>query len=348
MVKDNREDRRRKILTGIIKTYIDTAMPVASKALVYKYRLDISPATVRNIMAELEDLGYLTHLHTSSGRIPTDKGYRYYVDMVMDEEQLAPSEKKKILMRIINTQWDEVGRLLENALNVISDYTQQMSMLLHYRIKNIFVEKIDLIYINRFKILFIIVADNGDVLHLFIENENMPSIEKLANFLNFVNRELKGHSVYDISSKIKNSMLLSGNSSYHVFSSLFNLLIKSLENMEEKTFMHFGVGRIIQYPEFQDAVLLHHIMGLLDKDSPLVKILEADIKGSDVNIHIGREDVSYNLENCCIISSKYGMKNRVLGAIGVLGPTRLPYGRTISVVKYVSDVLTQALESAIF
>ncbi len=348
MVRSNKEERMEKILTGIVKTYIETAMPVASKALVCKYRLKISPATVRNIMAELEGLGYLKNLHTSSGRVPTDKGYRYYVNMVIEEEQLSPSEKKKILMHIINTQWDEIERLFTHALQVVTEYTNQASVLLYHRIRNVYVEKIDLVYINKFKILFIIIADNGDVFHLFIENENIPSVDELRSFLKFVNRELQGQSLFEVKNYIKRKLISLDDSFYRLFSSLFNLLIKSLDNMDEKAFMYFGVNRIIQYPEFRDIDVLERVIKFLEEESGLIKIMEGDIGGSDVNIHIGGESPLMDIENCCILTSKYKVKNRALGTIGVLGPTRIPYARSISVVKYVSDVLTQALESAVF
>jgi heat-inducible transcriptional repressor len=348
MARDNREERKERILTGIVKTYIETAMPVASKALVYKYRLKISPATVRNIMSELEELGYLKNLHTSSGRVPTDKGYRYYVNMVMDQEQLSPSEKKKILMRIINVQWDEVERLFMNTLQLVTKYTNQPSLLIYQRVRNVYVEKIDLVYINNFKILFIIIADNGDVLHLFIEDENIPSINELGSFLKFANRELQGQSLFEIKNYIKRKLISLDDSFYRLFSPLFNLVIASLEKMDEKIFMYFGVNRIIQYPEFKDIDILEKIMNLFEEGSILNKIMENDINASDINIHIGAESNYIDIENCCIVTSRYKVKNRALGTIGILGPTRIPYARSISVIKYISDVLTQALDSALF
>jgi heat-inducible transcriptional repressor len=348
MARDNREERKERILTGIVKTYIETAMPVASKALVYKYRLKISPATVRNIMSELEELGYLKNLHTSSGRVPTDKGYRYYVNMVMDQEQLSPSEKKKILMHIINVQWDEVERLFMNTLQLVTKYTNQPSLLIYQRVRNVYVEKIDLVYINNFKILLIIIADNGDVLHLFIEDENIPSIDELGSFLKFANRELQGQSLFEIKNYIKRKLISLDDSFYRLFSPLFNLVIASLEKMDEKIFMYFGVNRIIQYPEFRDIDILEKIMNLFEEGSILNKIMENDINASDINIHIGAESNYIDIENCCLVTSRYKVKNRALGTIGILGPTRIPYARSISVIKYISDVLTQALDSAVF
>ncbi|MDP8233992.1 MAG: heat-inducible transcriptional repressor HrcA [Candidatus Saelkia tenebricola] len=342
------EERKKKILTSIVKTYIETASPVASKMLVSKYRLDFSPATVRNIMAELEDMGYLQHLHTSSGRIPTDKGYRHYVDTIMETQQLTPSEKKKILMKLINAQWEEMENLLESALNVVSNYTNQMSVLVYYRARNIYVEKIDLIYINKLRILFIIVADSGDVVHLFIEDENLPKIDELSKLLNFVNSELKGEALNDIKNKIKKNLISSHNPFYHVFSNLLILLIEALENIEEKAFLYQGTNKITKCPEFNNVSVLHNIIDMLEKEVELVKMLESDFKGSDISIHIGRENPYQCAHNCCIISAQYKLKGRVLGTIGVLGPTRLPYGRTVSVVKYVSEILGQALESALF
>ena len=345
---DTIEGRKKKILAGIVKTYIETAMPVASKALVSKYRLDFSPATVRNIMVELEEVGYLKHLHTSSGRVPTDKGYRYYVDAIMEKQQLAPSEKKRILMRLINAQWEEMENLLENALSVVSNYTNQISLLVYYRARNIYVEKIDLIYINNFKILFIIVADSGDVIHIFIEDENLPRIEELSKFLNFVNSELKGEALNNIKNKIKANLISSSNPFYHVFSNLLNLLIGALVNIEDKAFLYQGTNKIIKYPEFNNIGVFHNIIDMLERKVELIKILESGFKNSDITICIGRENPYQCAQSFCIISAQYKLRGRVLGTIGILGPTRLPYSRTVSVVRYVSEILGQVLESTLF
>ena len=348
LTPDKIEKRKRKILFHIVRSYIETAFPVASKTLVYRYRLDFSPATVRNIMAELEELGYLMHPHTSAGRIPTDRGYRYYVDMIMEEEQLNPSERKKILMQLINTQWEEIDSLLEQAVEIISDYTGQLGILLHNRKKNIYVEKIDLIYINKHKMLFVIVADSGEVLHLFVESEHLPKLEELNIFLTFLNNEFVGEPLSNIRNKIKVNLISSPNPLYNVFSETLTFLMDILEKAEEKEFFYQGANKIVKYPEFNEPGNLTDIIDLLERKVELIKILEADFKKDDLNIHIGRENIYQRVHNCSIITARYKIKGRPLGIIGVLGSTRLPYGRVVSVLKYVAQVLGQAIEGAIF
>jgi heat-inducible transcriptional repressor len=341
------EERRRKLLSNIIRAYIETATPVASKNLVYRYRLNLSPATVRNIMAQLEKLGYLTHPHTSAGRIPTDKGYRYYVDTIMQEEQLTPSEKKRILMQLINTQWDEIDRLLEKALEMVTKYTNEMSILLHDRAENIYIEKIDLIYINRYKILFVIVTDSGDVIHLYLENEELPSIE-VEKFLKFVNSELRGEAFHNLKNKIKLNLISSSNPFYHIFSLPLSLLVDVLDKMVEKEFFYLGTNKIMRHPEFQEIEDLQEFIDMLENKVELIKILEEHLEHSDLNIQIGKENPYHCIHKCSIITARYKFRGRPLGIIGVLGPTRLHYSRIISVVKYVAEVLGQAIESTIF
>lgn len=343
------EERRRKILANIIKTYTETATPVASRTLVYKYRLNLSPASVRNIMAELEKLGYLTHPHTSAGRVPTDKGYRYYVDVIMEEEHLTPSERKRILMQLMNTHWDEINRLLEKALRIVSEYTNEMSILLYNRANNIYVEKMDLIYLNKYKVLFIIITDSGDVLHLFMEDERgFPNVEEMEKFLKFVNAEFRGEPLSNLRNKIKVNLLSSRNPLYQIFSNMLILLINALDKIEQKQFLYEGADKIVRHPEFKDVKILRGIIEMLENKRELVKILEDDIQGSDINIHIGRENPYKCAHNCSIITARYKLKGRPLGTIGVLGPTRMAYSRIISVLRYVADVLGQVMESSIF
>lgn len=341
------EERKRKILFSTVKTYIETAVPVASKTLVYKFRLNLSPATVRNIMANLEESGFLVHPYTSAGRIPTEKGYRYYVEIVMHEEQLTPFEKKNILMQLINSQWEEITVLLEQALQIVSKYTDEMGILLYNRAQNIYVEKIDLIYINKYKILFIIVTDSGDVLHLFLEDETLPKIE-VDKFLKFVNSEFKDEALHNIKNKIKVNLMSSHNPLYHIFSSPVTLLMNVLDKIEDKEFLYFGTNKILKHPEFRKVANLHKLINMLENRIELITLLESHLEQSDINVQIGKENTCQDFQDYSIITARYKSRGRPLGIIGVLGPKRLPYSRIISVVRYVAEVLGQTIETAIF
>jgi heat-inducible transcriptional repressor len=342
------EERRKRILGGIIRTYIETGMPVASKFLVSKYRLGLSPATVRNIMAELEKLGYITHPHTSAGRVPTDKGYRYYVDMIMEEEQLTPGEKKKILMQLINSQYDEIENLMQQALDVISDYTEQLAILFYNRENSIYVKKIDLISITKNKILAIIITESGDVLHFFLEGEELPQPEKLEKFTTFLNAEFTGLSIAQIKNKIKTRLISSPDPLYGMFSSYLKLFSKILDCIKGKELLYQGTDKLLNFGSRGDIENLSSIVNVLEEKVELIKMLEGDLKKGDVNIHIGRENLYGFMSECSIITAKYKFHGRPLGTIGILGPKRLPYSRVVSVVKYVADVLTQAIEGMLF
>jgi len=342
------EERRRKILAGIVRTYIETGMPVASKLLVSKYRLGLSSATVRNIMADLEKLGYITHPHTSAGRVPTDKGYRYYVDMLMEEEQLTPVEKKKILMQLLNSQYEEIENLMEEALDIVCNYTRQLSFLFYNRENSIYVEKINLIPITRNKILVVIITESGDVLHFFLEGEELPSHEKLEKFTNFLNSEFKGLSITNIKGKIKTKLISSPDPLYSMFSSYLKLFYKILDSIQGKQLLYQGTKNLVDSGLSGDILNLSSILTALEEKTGLIKLLEGDLKKGDINIYIGEENLCNFISECSIITARYKLHGKPLGTIGILGPKRIYYSRVVSVVKYVADVLTQAIEGMIF
>jgi len=342
------EERRRKILAGIVRTYIETGMPVASKLLVSKYRLGLSSATVRNIMADLEKLGYITHPHTSAGRVPTDKGYRYYVDMLMEEEQLTPVEKRKILMQLLNSQYEEIENLMEEALDIVCNYTRQLSFLFYNRENSIYVEKINLIPITRNKILVVIITESGDVLHFFLEGEELPSHEKLEKFTNFLNSEFKGLSITNIKGKIKTKLISSPDPLYSMFSSYLKLVYKILDSIQGKQLLYQGTKNLVDSGLSGDILNLSSILTALEEKTGLIKLLEGDLKKGDINIYIGEENLCNFISECSIITARYKLHGKPLGTIGILGPKRIYYSRVVSVVKYVADVLTQAIEGMIF
>lgn len=342
------EERKSKILKGIIRTYIETGTPVASRFLVSKYRLGLSPATVRNIMAELEKLGYITHPHTSAGRIPTSKGYRYYVDMLMEEEQLTPGEKKKILMELINSQYEEIENLMQQALGIVSDLTHQLAILFYNRESSIYVEKVNLIPITKNKILVVIITESGDILHFFLEGEELPLHEKLEKFGNFLNAEFKGLSITHIKNKIRTKLISSPDPLYSMFSSYLKLFYKILDSIEGKQLFYQGTKNLLDFGFSGDIENLSSIITALEEKVGLIKLLEQDLKKGDVNIHIGEENLCDYISECSIITARYKFHGKPLGTIGILGPKRIPYARVVSVVKYVADVLSQAIESIIF
>ncbi|OQX84188.1 MAG: heat-inducible transcription repressor HrcA [Candidatus Omnitrophica bacterium 4484_49] len=342
------EERRRKILAGIVRTYIETGMPVASKLLVSKYRLGLSSATVRNIMADLEKLGYITHPHTSAGRVPTDKGYRYYVDMLMEEEQLTPVEKRKILMQLLNSQYEEIENLMEEALDIVCNYTRQLSFLFYNRENSIYVEKINLIPITRNKILVVIITESGDVLHFFLEGEELPLHEKLEKFTNFLNSEFKGLSITNIKGKIKTKLISSPDPLYSMFSSYLKLFYKILDSIQGKQLLYQGTKNLVDSGLSGDILNLSSILTALEEKTGLIKLLEGDLKKGDINIYIGEENLCNFISECSIITARYKLHGKPLGTIGILGPKRIYYSRVVSVVKYVADVLTQAIEGMIF
>jgi heat-inducible transcriptional repressor len=342
------EERKLRILSTIIRTYIETGKPVASKMLVYRHRLKISPATVRNIMAELEELGYLTHPHTSAGRIPTDEGYRYYVDILMEEEKVSPSEKRKILTELLEEEWADLDRFLEKSVEVISELTDETALLFYAGAMNTILKKINLIPVSENKLLFIFISDTGDVHHVFIDSQNIFPKNKIVKFLQFINSELATDTIYNLKTKIKQRFLNPEYPFYSIFHDALELFLSALEKIEEHHVYFEGTSKVLMKPEFHNIERLRLLFSALERKRDLIKILKEDLNKEDINIRIGKENTYPFIKNCSIITVKYKIENRSLGVIGVLGPKRLAYGRVISILKYVANILGEVLETSLF
>lgn len=342
------EERRRKILFNIIRTYIETAKPVASKALVYRYRLKVSPATVRNIMAELEELGYLTHPHTSAGRIPTDKGLRYYVDLLMQEERITPYEKRRILSELLETQWAELEELLAKSAEVISELTDEAGLLFYAGARQTVLRGVNLIPLSENKLLFIMIGDTGEVHHVFVETRELPAQNKVEKFLRFINEELKDETVLSLKSKIKSRFLVPEYPFYSIFYDLLKLFLSALEKIEKKYLYLEGTSKVLMKPEFQDIERAKLLLNALEEKKEIIRILEQDLYRNEINIHIGEENPCPKIHDCSIITAKYRIGQRSLGTIGVLGPKRMAYGRIISILRYMADILGEAMETSLF
>ncbi|MDF2532927.1 MAG: heat-inducible transcription repressor HrcA [Clostridia bacterium] len=341
----NLGDRKRLILQAIIEDYINTAEPVGSRTISKKYLTNTSSATIRNEMADLEDMGYIEQPHTSAGRIPSDKGYRLYVDQMMGQQSLNKSQDDMIKKEFTDTL-GEIDRLIKHASKLLSQMTQYTSIITTPQVKKTYLKHIQLIKIDSGTVLAIIITDAGivknSVLRLMRDVPN-DVLEKISKTLN---DSLCGVCVEDIAGII----LQDSNEGYagykEIVEQILPELIQTLIYSDKVEVYHDGAANILNLPEFNDISKARRFFNTLEEKDLLFNVLKDSQE--NINVSIGSENKYEQLQNCSLITATYKVNGKTIGSIGVIGPTRMEYSKVISIVdcmtNNLSDILTKIIK----
>ncbi len=342
MVVSDLKSRRNKILDIVVLSYIDTAMPVGSLYLSKKLKSSLSSATIRNIMAELEGEGYLTHVHTSSGRIPTDKGFRFYLDNMKEIEHLNQIEIEKI-SRAFEAKKQAVEDIIKKASSVLSSITKQAGVVLFPRLKRSIFKKVELVFIEPKKVLAVLLTSSGLLRDVIVELDTEIRKEELEKISVFLNSELEGVSIKEVKKHLLTKLESQKDSLYNLFKTAFEIIRLSLLFNETEGLYIDGLTNILEQPEFADIDRARNIIRKLEKKLELFEILNRDLTEAGLRIYIGREDMNPFIEDLSLVSSTYRISGEIAGTLGVIGPTRMDYRRIIPIVEYFSSALSERL-----
>lgn len=328
--------RKRLILQAIIEDYINTAEPVGSRTISKKYLTSVSSATIRNEMADLEEMGYIEQPHTSAGRIPSDMGYRLYVDSLMNQNTVKSEDREYIKKEFFETL-GEIDRLIKHASRLLSNMTKYTSIAMAPQFKRTCLKHIQLVKIDSLNVLAVIVTDAGIVKNSVIRMEediDMYTLEKISSLLN---EKLNGFSLEQLID-MDISVMDSGISGYNeVLVKIIPELLQALKYSERVEVYHDGAANLLDLPEYNDVQKAREFLNVLEEHDLLFEVL-SDVS-KDLSVTIGRENKLEQLKNCSLITATYSINGKTIGSIGVLGPTRMEYSKVISVV----DCLTQNL-----
>lgn len=330
------DERKQRILRAIVDDYISTAEPIGSRTIAKKYSLGISPATIRNEMADLETMGYIKHLHTSSGRIPSSKGYRFYVDDLLTPEEMSEDE-----IALINhwyaTKVQSVKEIFKETARIISELTRNVSLVLAPQLIQTNFNSLRFLPLNEHQVVAIIMTDSG-----FINNKvlNIPrglSFEDFQNIATVFNSYLAGKRLSDIS--MSSLHKLRGETvNTTVFHSIINIIEEALaEDKQERLYMG-GARRLVEQPEFHSIDKVKSLLSMLEEDQLLCDILKQR-SSQNMAVTIGQENKYKDIKDCSIISATYHLDGRPVATLAVLGPTRMDYGRTMALLSFMNDNL---------
>lgn len=331
------DDRKLKILHAIIHDYISTAEPVGSRTIAKKYDLGISSATIRNEMADLEDMGYIEQLHSSSGRKPSDKGYRLYVDKMMQLHRLSPEEEYIIKNELLTDALFEVDKLVRQATILLSNLTNLISVVKAPSVQESKIKSIQLIAIDDFNVISVIVTDSGIIKNNVIRMRKPIGNEVINRINNLLNSRLKNLSIGMINLEVINNLKKDLNGYEDIFDAIISHLYESLSDSDEGVYFE-GATNILEYPEFKDIEKVKDILSFVDNDNNMLGILDSKAK---MSIIIGNENNLEKAKECSIITAVYGLGDRPLGTIGVIGPTRIPYSKVVSILIKLTNELNK-------
>ena len=335
------DERKKRILEAVIEEYNATAEPVGSSKIANDYNLGFSPATIRNDMAALEELGYLDKPHTSAGRVPSSKGYRLYVDMIMKEKTLTEKEKEII----DNTLKEDVLKfdlLMKEASNVLSRLTNYASLAAGPKIEDCSVEEIKLVKIGQDRLMIVILADNGLIKESVVRYDGTLPEENIEIFNNFLNYKFKGmnfKAVYEnINTHIENELYNISNTVIPLVMELNNLLAEKNSDIYLD-----GTRNMLNLPELKKENTLKNFLNIIETQDAIKELIKTGYDGN-INVYIGQETAFDDLKDFTIITYKQSLNEKEVGTIGIIGPKRMDYKKVIPVIKYIGDSIQEKIK----
>jgi len=336
------DKRKIRILQAIIQDYINTAEPVGSRTIAKKYDLGISSATIRNEMSDLEDMGYLEQLHSSSGRKPSDKGYRLYVDNFMQLHKLSPLEEHIIKTHILNSALYEADKVIKQATTLLAELTGLTSIVKSPSSKKSCIKAVQLMNIDSNNILSVIITDTSIIRNNVIRLKQSVSTDVLAKLSNILNARLNNLTVEEINLEVINNLRNDFRGYEDIFNAIIPALYESLNSIDTSDIYLEGTTNIFNYPEYNDIEKAKNFLSLIDNKDKIKNLINSS---DSITIKIGEENFIEDAKDCTVISAVYSLKDKPLGTIGVIGPTRMPYSKVISILEEIVNEVNNILNN---
>lgn len=335
-------ERKKKILQIIIEDYISSAEPVGSRTIARKYDLGLSPATIRNEMSDLELLGYLEQPHTSAGRIPSAQAYRFYVDALIEPGTLTDND-----MALIDGWYNERRRniddIFQSTAKILSRMTQNVSMVLtnQQTIANFCYLKF--LPLDSQHAILCIVADDGSIDTNVIDIPLGMSSEEMDYLAGKMSKLLEDRNLRDISVEILQTVHTDVVEDKLIFSSLLQAVRKMTGRRQEQKVFLGGTKQLLNQPEFRDVERVRNLLGILEEEKVLKDLLQGG-EDSGLKVTIGSENKFTGIQDCSMVQATYRLNGQIVGTMAVLGPTRMEYGKVISVMDYLHKYLKTILD----
>lgn len=335
------EQRKKRILEAIIQDYITTAEPVGSRTIARKYSLGVSPATIRNEMSDLEEMGYLEQPHTSAGRIPSDRGYRFYVDHLMQPEEIS-EEEQQLIQTSFHAKTQGVGEVLHRTGQLLSRLTNYTAVVRTLHPSRANIRHLQLIHMATGQAMLIVVLESGAVQHTLMEIPEHVTECDLQMISQIFNDKIKGRNMQDIRLTLIREIYVELLRHRGLVDTIMELIEESSVPKEDKIYLG-GILNLLGQPEFTSVEKIKTLLSLLEQEEYLCELLDVH-SNSRVAVRIGSEIGCKNIRDCSMVCAEFDVEGESVGVVAVLGPTRMHYARTVSLVEHLSRQLSLVLE----
>ncbi len=339
-------ERKQKILDAVINEYVTNAEPVGSRTIARRYSMKLSPATIRNEMADLEDMGLLEQPHTSAGRIPSHKGYRFFVDNLMGDFLLNKDEQNTIRDSLDKAR--EIEKVISEASRVLSAAARHTSLILGPQFRNSSFHQMKILPLNERQGLVVLITGLGFIKNRVIDLPKSLTAGELQQVVGYLNRKLFGLTIDQVTESLVNELKRDLFRRMELLEQAFLLLEESLKEEEKVRVFLGGTTNILNQPEFMDVDKIKKFLNLFEQDHILSSLLEGESeKKEGVIIRIGKENQLKDIHECTLVTCTFSIGKGSVGRLGVLGPTRMNYARVVSLVKFMARHLNRVFEENI-
>jgi heat-inducible transcriptional repressor len=334
-------ERQRLILSAIVDDYIRYAEPVGSRSISKRSDVGYSPATIRNEMSDLEEMGYLEQPHTSAGRIPSHKGYRYYVDHLLKHTTLSKAELDMI-KTFFARRLLEVEEVIQQVAVILSNLTHYTSIVLGPEVFSTSLKALQIVPLNDRQAVAVIVTSTGRVENRVVSIPEGISLSEIEKFVNLLNDKLRNVPLCELRTKLYNEIADELKKYVAGYEELIHMVESTVVDDEEDRIYLGGTTNMLIQPEFKDVEKVKSILDILEQTPTLVKMFSNAPAG--IQVRIGSENNLEAINDCSLITATYSIDNQVLGTIGILGPTRMEYAKVITVLEHLTKQLAENLQ----
>ncbi len=326
-------DRKKKILRAIIHDYIHTAEPVGSRTISRRHSLNLSPATIRNEMSDLEEMGYLEQPYTSAGRIPSQQGYRFYVDTLMETVSLNKEEVLAIERTLQKAKLKDLDKFIQQISRILSSVTQYPSLVLGPAYNKNAFKQLKIIPMDEGEALAVLVTNTGFIKHNIIQLPGSLSERELNKIVAYLNSRFLNLSIDTITSALLKEVKLDLINHIEILNETLRL-IEGVSSPEDGKLFLCGATNILNQPEFRDVNRVKSLLDLFEEETLLGHLLGNSSTEGGIEVKIGEENKLEEIKDCSLVIATYKLDGKILGTVGVLGPTRMEYARVIAMVSH--------------
>ena len=335
--------RARRILSAIVDKYIQEGIPIGSKSLSLADNIGLSPASIRNVMSDLEELGFIASPYTSSGRVPTSKGYRFFIDSLLKLQPVEATELERIKKRV-NLHDSNSRELAISVSNTLSAITKLAGIVTIPKQQVTRLKEIDFIQLSEKRILAIIVMNETEVENRILQMKRDYSKDELKQASNYLNTHYKGRSLSYIKKHLINELMQTKEAVNSLMSDLIDIADQVLDFDESDEYIVAGQRRLMDFHELSDIKKLRQLFDAFKEKQQLLELLDKSMSTSGIQIFIGEESGYQMFDNCTLITTPYTTEDGAIGVLGVIGPTRIAYQKVIPIVDITAKLLGKSLK----